>query len=148
MMHALNRISQWANALAGITLTLIMGITVADVILRSCGRPIVGIFELVAYVRSCGHWFFHPFHFLGEGAHLRGFFCDEGFPPVRKGIHLATRCMGLGLFLLIGWNLIKWVGDLSRSGEVSPTLQMPFYPVVYGVGFCCLSRPWFCWAIS
>ena len=49
MMHALNRISQWANTLAGITLTLIMGITVADVILRSCGRPIVGIFELVAY---------------------------------------------------------------------------------------------------
>lgn len=57
---------------------------------------------------------------------------------MKSAVHLSTRCMGLGLFLLIGWNLIKMGTDLSRSGEVSPTLQMPFYPVVYGVGAACL----------
>jgi hypothetical protein len=41
------------------------------------------------------------------------------------------------LLLFIGWNLFKYGWDLQRSGEVSLTLQMPFYPVAYGVGICC-----------
>jgi hypothetical protein len=27
--------------------------------------------------------------------------------------------------------------DLQKSGEVSLTLQEPFYPVAYGIGVCC-----------
>ena len=56
----------------------------------------------------------------------------------RKGCHLFTRFLGLGLFGLAGWNLLKMGNDLLRSGEVSPTLHMPFYPVVYGIGAVCL----------
>ena len=55
----------------------------------------------------------------------------------RRIFHIATRSLGIGLFLMIGWNLIKMGADLYRSGEVSLTLQMPFYPIVYGVGICC-----------
>lgn len=137
MMHALNRISQWANALAGITLTLIMGITVADVILRSCGRPIVGIFELVAYAGAVVIGFSIPFTSWVRG-HIYVDFFVQRFPlPVRKGIHTATRGLGMGLFVMIGWNLFLMGRDLYKSGEVSSTLQMPFYPVVFGIGFCC-----------
>jgi hypothetical protein len=42
----------------------------------------------------------------------------------------------IALFLLIGWNMFKYAWDLQKSGEVSLTLQMPFYPVAYGVGVC------------
>ncbi len=38
------------------------------------------------------------------------------------------------LFLMIGWNLIKYGIDLRQSGEVSHTLTLPFYPVAYGLG--------------
>jgi hypothetical protein len=38
---------------------------------------------------------------------------------------------------MIGWNLIKYGMDLHKSGEVSLTLQMPFYPVAYGLAICC-----------
>jgi len=41
--------------------------------------------------------------------------------------------MGIGLFFLIGWNLIKVGLDCQQSGEVSLTLPAPFYPVAYGV---------------
>ena len=51
---------------------------------------------------------------------------------------LLTRGLGMLLFFLIAWNLFKMGADLQRSGEVSPTLQIPFYPIVYGVGICCL----------
>jgi hypothetical protein len=33
--------------------------------------------------------------------------------------------------------MLKYARDLQKSGEVSLTLQMPFYPVAYGVGVCC-----------
>ena len=56
---------------------------------------------------------------------------------VRNIFNIATRLLVFGLFFLIGWNLLKYAWDLQKSGEVSPTLQMPFYPVAYGLGICC-----------
>jgi len=56
---------------------------------------------------------------------------------VRNVFNIATRCLVIVLFFLIGWNLIKYGIDLQKSGEVSLTLQMPFYPIAYGVGLCC-----------
>ena len=132
------RLSKWANTLAGIALTVLMLITVTDVILRSLGRPIVGIFELVAFFGAIVIGFSLPFTSWVRGHIYVDILLTKLPPNGRSAVHLATRCMGLGLFLLIGWNLIKMGVDLSRSGEVSPTLQMPFYPVVYGIGAACL----------
>jgi lipopolysaccharide export LptBFGC system permease protein LptF len=50
---------------------------------------------------------------------------------------VVTRLISIGLFILIGWNLFILGGDLIRSGEVSTTLLMPFYPVAFGLGVCC-----------
>ena len=132
------RLSNWANTLAGIALTVLMLVTVTDVILRSIGRPIVGIFELVAFFGAIVIGFSLPFTSWVRGHIYVDILLTKLSHNGRSAVHLATRCMGLGLFLLIGWNLIKMGVDLSRSGEVSPTLQMPFYPVVYGVGAACL----------
>ncbi len=131
------RLSKWANTLAGITLTVLMLITVTDVILRSLGRPIVGIFELVAFLGAIVIGFCLPFTSWVRGHIYVDFFVMKLPPKGRSAIHIATRGMGVGLFLLIGWNLIKMGVDLSRSGEVSPTLQLPFYSVVYGIGATC-----------
>lgn len=137
MMQIVNWLSKWANALAGITLTMIMAITVADVILRSFGIPIVGIFELVAFAGAVVIGFSIPFTSWVRGHIYVDFFVQRFSLPVRKGIHTTTRCLGMGLFLMIGWNLILMGKDLYKSGEVSSTLQMPFYPIVFGIGFCC-----------
>jgi len=65
------------------------------------------------------------------------FFILKFSQKVRNAFNITTRCIAIALFLLIGWNLFKYGMDLQRSGEVSLTLQMPFYPVAYGVGVCC-----------
>jgi TRAP-type C4-dicarboxylate transport system permease small subunit len=59
------------------------------------------------------------------------------FPQrTRKIFNIVTKCLGIGLFLLIGWNLIILGIDLRKTGQVSQVLRMPFYPVAYGVGIC------------
>ena len=141
-MNGLNeiifRLAKWTNVVAGIVLTGMMLLTVADVILRSGGKPIIGSFELVAFCGAVVIGFSMPFTSWVRGHIYVDFFIQNLPQTARIIFHLVTRCLGIGLFLMIGWNLIKMGMDLSKSGEVSPTLQMPFYPVVYGIGICCL----------
>ena len=44
------RLSTVAQTIAGVTLTGMMLLTVTDVILRSWGKPLLGTFELVAFM--------------------------------------------------------------------------------------------------
>jgi len=132
------RLSRGGNHVAGVALTVVMGITVADVILRILGRPIVGAFELVAFFGAVVIGFSIPFTSWVRGHIFVDFLIMKFSKEVRKGIHVFTRLLGLGLFGFIGWNLMKMGADLQRSGEVSPTLHVPFYPVVYGIGVVCL----------
>jgi TRAP-type C4-dicarboxylate transport system permease small subunit len=130
--------SRWANVIAGITLAFMMFFTVMDVILRSLGKPIVGAFELVAFSGAVVIGFAVPFTSWVRGHIYVETFVMKFSGPKQNIFHITTRCMGIGLFLLIGWNLIKIGVDLHNSGEVSPTLQLPFYPVLYGLGISSL----------
>ncbi len=138
LLRFIFRLSQGGNQVAGVSLTLVMGLTVADVVLRILGRPIVGAFELAAFLGAIAIGFSIPFTSWVRGHIFVDFLILKFSLKARKGIHIFTRLIGLGLFGLIGWNLMKMGADLQRSGEVSPTLHVPFYPVVYGIGMVCL----------
>ena len=138
LLRFIFRLSQGGNQVAGVTLTLVMGLTVADVFLRTLGKPLVGVFELVAFFGAVVIGFSIPFTSWVRGHIYVDFLILKFSKGTRKGIHVFTRLLGMGLFALIGWNLLKMAGDLQRSGEVSPTLHVPFYPVVYGIGVVCL----------
>ncbi len=140
MKGFLNRIrglSRFLNIIAGISLTFLMLLTVMDVILRTLKRPIVGTYELVAFSGAIVIGFAVPFTSWLRAHIFVDFFILKFSQKVRNVFNISTRCLVIILFFLIGWNLIKMGIDLQESGEVSLTLQMPFYPVAYGVGFCC-----------
>jgi TRAP-type C4-dicarboxylate transport system permease small subunit len=131
-------LSRFLNIIAGIALAFMMCLTVADIILRFCRRPIVGTYELVAFSGAVVIGFSVPLTSWMKG-HVNVDFLILSFSQKTRNVfNIATRCLGVWLFLMIGWNLIKYGMDLYKSGEVSPTLQVPFYPVAYGMGICCL----------
>ena len=130
-------ISNFLNIIAGISLTFLMLLTVTDVILRSFRRPVVGTYELVAFAGAVVIGFSMPLTSWLRAHIFVDFFILRFSQKIRNIFNIATRCLVLVLFFLIGWNLIKYGMDLQKSGEVSLTLQMPFYPVAYGVGVCC-----------
>ncbi len=132
------RLSKWTNGVGGFILPVMMSITVVDVCLRIFGKPLVGTYELVAYTGALVVAFSIPFTSWVRGHIYVDFFIQKLSPPFQRVLHTITRIMAIALFLLAGWNLIKYALDLARSGEVSPTLQMPFYPVVFAVGIACL----------
>ena len=130
-------LSRVFNVIAGISLTFLMLLTVMDVILRALKRPIVGTYELVAFSGAVVIGFAVPLTSWLRGHIFVDFFILRFSQKVRNIFNITTRCLVIVLFFLIGWNLIKYGIDLQKSGEVSLTLQMPFYPVAYGVGVCC-----------
>ena len=136
-LNKIKGLSRFFNVIAGISLTFLMLLTVMDVILRALKRPIVGTYELVAFSGAVVIGFAVPLTSWLRGHIFVDFFILRFSQKVRNIFNITTRCLVIVLFFLIGWNLIKYGMDLQKSGEVSLTLQMPFYPVAYGVAVCC-----------
>ena len=125
------------NVIAGISLTFLMLITIADVVLRFFKMPISGTYEMVAYSGAIVIGFSLPLTSWLRGHIFVDFLVQRFDKKVQNIFNLTTRCAVLALFLLMGWNLMKYGVDLFKSGEVTPTLRLPFYPIAYGVGVCC-----------
>jgi TRAP-type C4-dicarboxylate transport system permease small subunit len=138
LFGVVERLSKWMQAIAGVALAFIMFLTVADVILRLFGHPIVGTFELVGLGGAVVIGFGIPITSWLRGHIFVDFVINWFSKKVQNAFNITTRCVSIGLFILIGSNLFKLGMDLYRSGEVTSTRQLPFYPVAYGLGVCCL----------
>jgi len=131
------KLSRFINFIGGASLAFIMFLTVSDIILRAFRRPILGTFEIVAFSGAVVIGFSLPYTSWMRGHVYTDFLILRFSQRIRNTFNIVTRGMGIGLFILIGWNLIMHGMDLRKAGEVSPTLTMPFYPVAYGLGICC-----------
>ncbi len=124
------------NAIAAIALAFMILLTVADVILRSFRRPIIGTYEVVGLTGAVIIGFSIPFTSWMKGHINVDFFILKLSRKGRKIFNLVTKSLGIGLFLIIGWNLIILGMDMYKAGEVTPTRHLPIYPVLYGIGIC------------
>jgi TRAP-type C4-dicarboxylate transport system permease small subunit len=123
--------------IGGLALVFIVLITTSDVILRAFRRPILGTYEIVSFSGCVVVLFALPMTSWLR-SHIFVDFVVEKFPSrVQKAINVCTRCLVLFLFYLFAWNMMKYGMDLHRLGEVSTTLKIPYYPVVYAAGVCC-----------
>jgi len=130
-------LSRFINIIAGISLTFLMLLTIADVILRRFRIPIVGTYELVAFSGAVVIGFSLPMTSWLRQHIFVDFFIIKFSKKVQNVFNVCTRVIVIVLFAVMGWNLFKYALDLQSSGEVSLTLRIPFWPVAFGVGVCC-----------
>ena len=125
------------NAIGGAALTFMMLLTVADVIMRAFGRPLVGTYEIVALSLALVVGITIPKVSFDRG-HVNVDVLLERVPKGNKDIlNTFTRLVCFFLFVGLGYNLFSVANEFRTSGEVSPTIQVPAYPLAYAVGFCC-----------
>jgi TRAP-type C4-dicarboxylate transport system permease small subunit len=131
-------ISMFMNAIAALGLTFIMVITCLDVILRCFKSPIVGTYELVAFTGGVIIGFAVPMTSWAR-AHVYVDVLIQKLPEARRNVaNIFTRLMVITFFIIASVNLFKHGFYLYRTNEVSPTLQLPFYPVVLGIAVACV----------
>lgn len=122
---------------AGVALASIMLLTVLDVILRSFKSPVLGTYELVGLLGAIVVGFAIP-----QTSKLNGHVIMDLIPSALSGLarrlmRILTRLLGIAIFLVIGLNLWSMGTDFRMSGEVTPTLQLPLYPIAWGISVCC-----------
>ncbi len=134
------KICQIMDWVGGVILVSMMLLTVADVIMRYLGRPVLGTYELIslggAIVVGCAM----P-HTSWQKTHVTVDVLLDNIERTRKNVlQVTTRIMGFLLFMVVGINLMDMGTTLTQTRESTLTLVLPLYPFAYLLGVCCLAE--------
>jgi TRAP-type C4-dicarboxylate transport system permease small subunit len=123
---------------AEITLAFMFVFTLADVLMRGLGRPMVGDYEIISFLGAVVIGFSLPYTSALKG-HVFVDFLVEKLPGRWKAMmEISTRIISIALFLWIAWNFVVMSLDLIKSKEVTPVFRLPFYPISLGLALCSL----------
>ena len=128
------KVSNFMDIITGIFLTLIMLLTTCDVVLRYLGIPILGTYELVSLGGALAIGFSSPFTFWKKSHITVDTIVEKSSDIIRLILNTSTRVMALGIVSVIGWNCIEMGFELLKAREVTPTLNVPIYPIAWGLG--------------
>jgi len=134
--NILQKVSRVLNYIGMAALTFMMFLTVADIVMRAGGHPLVGTYEVVSITLAVVIGFGIPCVSLDRAHVYMEILLEKLGPKGKQIMHTFTRLICIVLFLLIGYNLITVGMEFHTSGEVSPTIKLPFFPVAYGVAVC------------
>ncbi|MCF7854727.1 MAG: TRAP transporter small permease [Candidatus Pacebacteria bacterium] len=148
MAQPLVNLSQWytrslrtlvyaTTALAGTAVVSMTIITTLDVLGRALWRPLPGAYDLVTVLGGLAIACALPYTTAVKGHVAVEFFFHKLRRRARIVVDTVNRCIGMALFAVLGWQTILYARALRLSGEVTPTLELPLYPVVYVVAVVC-----------
>jgi TRAP-type C4-dicarboxylate transport system permease small subunit len=132
-----SKLALGTHVIAGLGLAFMLVVTMTEVIMRAFGKPIVGSYELISFTGGIIIGFAIPYTSWKKGHVFVDSIINTFTPEKRDVINVTTRCLGIGLFIFMGWNFISMGLDLYTTKEVSTTLKLPFYPIAYGIGASC-----------
>jgi len=133
----IKQLSSTLNIFASVALTAMMLLTCCDVSMRYfLNRPMTGTYDLIGLIGALIAAFAMPYTFL-KGGHVAVDLLVRILPKKKRLIiETATHIIGILLFLVLSWQCIALGLDMKASGEVTPILFIPFYPVLYCMAFC------------
>ena len=137
LFGVLVRVSKILGHIGGAALTFMMFLTVADVLMRAGGHPILGTYEMVALSLAIVIGFTIPKVSLERANVYMEILLEKLSKRNRAIMNTFTRILCILLFAIVGYNLFLIGNEFHTSGEVSSTLKLPFFPIPYFVGFCC-----------
>jgi TRAP-type C4-dicarboxylate transport system permease small subunit len=135
--------------IAGAAIVIMMLITCIDIVLRLAVtlhteygwqflapfQPLPGTYELVCFLGSTAAAFAMA-HTLVESGHVAVSVLVRLFSEkIQAFIQVVTGSLSFIFFGLLSWQSIVYAQKLKKWGEVSMTLELPYYPFVYGMAF-------------
>ena len=114
-----------------------MLLVVGNIMLRIVWRPIFGTYDFVMFLGSVVVAFALAYCAI-QGGHVAVDILVARFSQRTQAIiDSSTSILSIGIFAIIAWQCSVYGTDMWRTGEVSMSVHIPFYPFVYGVGFGC-----------
>jgi TRAP-type C4-dicarboxylate transport system permease small subunit len=134
---AVTSFSSWFNTIASAALVTMMLLSCADILMRYLfSKPITGTYDLVSLMGAVLASFAMPYTMLKKGHVAVEILINSLSDRKRLIIETFTHLLGISLFLVLVWQAILLSRDMKAAGEVTPTLLLPFYPIVYCMAVC------------
>jgi TRAP-type C4-dicarboxylate transport system permease small subunit len=130
-------ISSFFNMVASAALVLMMVLSCADIFMRYLfNRPITGTYDIVGLSGAVLAAFAMPYTMLKKGHVAVELLVQSLSRGKQMVIETFSHLLGISLFLVLVWQAIVLSRDMKAAGEVTPTLLLPFYPIVYCMALC------------
>lgn len=134
---AVAAISDLLNMVASAALVLMMVLSCADIFMRYLfSRPITGTYDIVGLSGAVLAAFSLPYTMLKKGHVAVEILIQSLSRGKQLVIETFSHLLGISLFLVLVWQAVLLSRDMKAAGEVTPTLLLPFYPIVYCMALC------------
>ena len=134
---AVTGMSTFFNMIASAALMLMMVLSCADIFMRYLfSRPITGTYDVVGLSGAVLVSFALPYTMLKKGHVAVELLVQSLSRGKQLVIETFSHLLGISLFLVMVWQAILLSRDMKAAGEVTPTLLLPFYPIVYCMALC------------
>ena len=131
------RLGSLFNILASASLFAMIMLTTLDVCMRYFfNRPIAGTYDVVSLMGAILASFAMPYTMLEKGHVAVEILIERLSRRKQLIIETATHSAAIALSLVLAWQCIVLAIDMMVAGEVTPTLMIPFYPIVYCMAVC------------
>ena len=132
--QVLNQVLIW---IGGFFLGIMIFLTCANIFLRLVWTPIIGTFELMGYFGAIitafalGYAQIKRTHIAVDILVLR--FSKK----TQRILNSINYFICMVFFAIVSWQVAKYATTLYRTGEVTETLGVIYYPFTYGVALGC-----------
>lgn len=137
IINFIDHVEKILSVLAGGLLVFIMMLTCIDVIGNAFGHPILGVEELTSVCAAITIAFVLPLAHKNR-AHIG---IDILYRRMGKDFKrfddIFVTILNTVLFFLLSWQSYKYAMELKEVGEVTSTLEIPKYLILYGVFLGC-----------
>ena len=125
------------HILAGIALTAMFFITLAEVTMRSVSQSIPGTLELISLLGGAVVGLAIPRTSQMNGHVSVDFVLNKMSPRWQNITTGFTRFLAMLFFIFVAWSLLSMGLDYRAAKEVSPSMKLPLYPVFafFGAAF-------------
>ena len=141
MIRHLENISRLLNGLliwiAGIILAVMILLTCANIFLRIVWTPIKGTFELMGFFGAVVTAFALGYTQIHKGHTGIDIVVNLFSVSARRVLTGACYFICMIFFAIVGCQIAKWATTIWRTGEITETLRIIFYPFTYAVALGC-----------
>jgi len=134
-------LSRWLNWIGAGVLIVVMLLVCANIIGRAIPflGPVKGTYDVVGLLGGILLAFALGYTQLQKRNISVEILVSHFRPRTRAIIDSVTFLISLVLFALIAWQHSVFATSIWKAGELSETLRVPFFPLIYAVAFGCVA---------
>jgi TRAP-type C4-dicarboxylate transport system permease small subunit len=123
--------------IAGGLLVGMIALTCANIFLRLVWTPIKGTFELMGFFGAVVTAFALGYTQMKKGHTAIDIVVNLFSARTQKCLSGANRFICMVFFAIVGWHVATWATTIWKTGEVTETLRIIFFPFTYAVAAGC-----------